>query len=537
MKKIYTILVTATLCLGIYSCSDSFFDRFPSDTMQVETYLTNDTEVENVLFDVYYQLRSVTQNIIYINEIGTDVAYNRKTNNSMDHINLNESNITETFGISSTIWSGCYNIINRSNYVLESLEKVTDENNKTQFEGEANFFRAYAYFQLVRLFGAVPMSTEVVHDYKALYGYPRLTVDEIYNQIIKDLTEAVQRLPNSYNIDSKIGRANKIAALTMLGEVYMTKKDFNSAKTHLKSVIDYANTNPDILGLELNVADIYDSNNANGKEIILAAQFNYGSTIISNYLMSASIPNIINPSAQPTYKYDDGTTATIKTSEGTSIMLMTYELYKKYDPSNDKRFKTLIYNGLYDAEFTSVAPFEHKTANNATYLPVTLKYYDHQNNYNGLSKYSAGTDNIIYRYADVLLMYAECLNETGNTTDAASFLNQVRNRAGLNSTTASSKAELSLAIENERLLELCFEGHRWFDLLRTDRLTSIMIDHFNWAEPGLNSVIQSHMNGNDKIDSKAKWKWANVAYPVLFPIPYDQLQLMIEFGWTQNGGY
>lgn len=537
MKKIFTILFMGILALGLLSCSDSFFDRFPSDSMQVETYLTNDAEVENVLYDVYYQLRTVTQNIIYLNDIGTDVAYNRKTNNSMDHINLNESNITETFGISSTIWAGCFNIINRSNYVLEALGNVTDETNRKQFEGEAKFFRAYAYFQLVRLFGNVPVTTEVIEDYTTLYGYPRQSVDEVYSQVVQDLTDAVAGLPNNYTMDAQKGRATRIAALTMLGEVYMTRNDFETAKTHLKSVIDFASANPGLLGLETNVEDIYDSNNANGKEIILAAQFNYGSTIISNYLMSASIPNIINPSAQPTYAYDDGTTTTIKTSEGTSILLMTYDLYKRYDHDKDKRFQKLVYNGLYDAEFTSADPFAFRTETNATYLPTTLKYYDHQNNYNGLSKYAAGTDNIIYRYADVLLMYAECLNETGNSSGAATHLNIVRNRAGLDATAAVSKEELTLAIENERLLELCFEGHRWFDLLRRGRLTKIMTDHFNWAEPGLNSVIQSHMNGNDKIDSKAKWKWANASYSILFPLPYDQLQLMLDFGWTQNEGY
>lgn len=537
MKKIYTILYIGILTLGLHSCNESFFDRFPSDSMQVETYLTNDTEVENVLFDVYYQLRTVTQNIIYINDIGTDVAYNRKTNNSADHINLNESNVTETFGISSTIWSGCFNIINRSNYVLEALGNVKDEANRKQFEGEAKFFRAYAYFQLVRLFGNVPISTEVVHDYTKLYDFPRQSVDEVFSQIVQDLTNAITALPNNYTVESHKGRATKIAALTMLGEVYMTRNEFETAKTHLKSVIDFANGNPGLLGLEVNVEDIYDSRNANGKEIILAAQFNYGSTIISNYLMSASIPNIINPSAQPTYTYNDGTETTIKTSEGTSILLMTYDLYKKYDPDKDKRFQKLVYNGLYDAEFSSATPFEYKTETNATYLPTTLKYYDHQNNYNGLTKYAAGTDNIVYRFADVLLMYAECMNETGNPSGAATYLNLVRGRAGLDATTASSKEDLAVAIENERLLELCFEGHRWFDLLRRGRLTKIMTDHFNWAEPGLNSVIQSHMNGNDKIDSKAAWKWANVSYPILFPLPYDQLQLMLNLGWTQNEGY
>ena len=190
MKKIITILFTGIIAFALHSCNDSFFDRFPSDSMQVETYLTNDAEVENVLYDVYYHLRSVTQNIVYLNDIGTDVAYNRKTNNSMDHINLNESNITETFGISSTIWSECFNIINRSNYVLEALGNVTDEKNRKQFEGEAKFFRAYAYFQLVRLFGNVPISTAVIKDYTTLYSFPRQPVDEVYSQIHQDLTDA-----------------------------------------------------------------------------------------------------------------------------------------------------------------------------------------------------------------------------------------------------------------------------------------------------------------------------------------------------------
>ncbi|MDR0429229.1 MAG: RagB/SusD family nutrient uptake outer membrane protein [Tannerellaceae bacterium] len=537
MKQIYNIIIIGITAFGLHSCSDSFFDRFPSDSMQIETYLTDDTEVENVLYDVYYRLRSVTQNIIYLNDIGTDVAYNRKANNSMDHINLNESNITETFGISSTVWSGCYNIINRSNYVLESLEKVIDEDKRKQFAGEAKFFRAYAYFQLARLFGSIPISTEVIHDYTTLYGYPRMSIDDIYDQIVQDLTDAIANLPDHYSVGLNRGRATRIAALTMLGNVYMTRNDFESAKTHLKHVIDFANANPGILGLEDDVEDIYDSTNANGKEIILAAQFNYGSTIISNYLMSASIPNIINPSTQDTYIYEDGTPCTIKSSEGVSILLMTYDLFKKYDQTKDKRFKKLIYNGVYDAEFTSDAPFEYRTATNATYIPITLKYYDHQNNYNGLTRYAAGTDNIVYRYADVILMYAECLNETGDLSAAATYLNLVRNRAGLDNIETSSNEAMSLAIENERLLELCFEGHRWFDLLRTGRLSQIMINHFNWEEPGLNSVIHSHMNGNDKIDSKVTWKWTNASYPILFPIPYDQLQLMIDFGWKQNDGY
>jgi tetratricopeptide (TPR) repeat protein len=535
MKK--NILVIMIISSFIISCSDDFFNRYPSDKIQIETYLKNDVEVENVLLDNYYYLRSISQNIIYINDIGTDIAYDRKTNNSTDHINLNESNITETFGISSAIWDSCYCMINRCNYVLNSLDNVVNENNKKQFEGEAKFFRAYSNFQLVRLFGDIPIVTSVIDDYTKLYGYQRIPIAEVYEEIIADLESAINDLPFNYSESSKIGRATKVAALTMLSEVYMTNKEFDKAKTYLKQIIDFSNANPTILGIESNIEDVFNSTLANGKEIIFAAQFNNGSSIISNYLMSACIPNIISPSGQNTYTYQDGSKCTIKTSEGTSIMLMTYDLFNKYDQINDKRFNKLVYNGIYDAEYTSVSPFKYMTSSNATYLPVTLKYYDHQNNYKGLTKYSSANDNIIYRYADVILMYAECLNETGQLNDAIENVNIIRRRAGLSDATSTTKDDNSLIIENERLLELCFEGHRWFDLLRTNRLTQVMVEHYKWVEPGLNSVIQSHMNGNDKVSSQAHWKWENTSYKILFPIPYSQMKLMSNFGWMQNDGY
>lgn len=109
-------------------------------------------------------------------------------------------------------------------------------------------------------------------------------------------------MPQSYKEASKAGRATSIAAKVMLADVYMTLKDFNSAKTQLKEVIDYANQNPDNLGLLDDYASIYDSENPVNKEIILAAQFNNGSTQITNYLMRRCIP-AVTPNNQPAYVY------------------------------------------------------------------------------------------------------------------------------------------------------------------------------------------------------------------------------------------
>lgn len=336
------------------------------------------------------------------------------------------------------------------------------------------------------------------------------------------------------------GRATKIAAYTMQAEVFMTLQDFTSAKSSLEYVINYANKNNEKLGLENDVLQIYASDNPMGKEIIFASQYNNGATVVANPLMGRCIP-AATPSTQPAYTYLDGSSSTITTSQGTSCMLMTWELYNMFRTNeNDQRFQKLVYNGIYSDEYISNAsPEVDVTTEGYTYLPVTLKYFDFKNE--GLTTCASGNDNIIYRYADVLLMYAECLNETGSVELAANYLNQVRTRAGLANTTATTKEEMDLAIENERMLELCFEGHRWYDLVRKSRITDVMEAHFAHRTQGLNPTLQSSDNGmtvsnsSDTNGTPGTWKWTGSSAPVLFGIPYDQIQLSTN--WTQNELY
>lgn len=539
INKLLAITIASATTLNITSCSDSFFDRYPTDSMQMETYLQNDTELQNVLLNGYYHLQGITLNVNFINSLATDEAYDYKKNNSVNHISLNECTWDATLGITSDIWEYCFNVINRCNNVLQYLNNAS-ENNRTQFEGEASFLRAYAYFTLVRLFGPVPITTTPINDYTNLYNYDRSSVDEVYKLIKSDLDVAINNLPYNYTADNMQGRATKIAAYTMQAEVYMTLQDFTSAQTSLDKVIDYANQNSNELGLEEDVLQIYASNNPMGKEIIFAAQFNNGATVVANELMGRCIP-AATPSTQPAYIYADGTSSTITTSQGTSVMLMTWELFNKLkENNNDQRFQKLAYDGIYVDEFVSTASNEVRVTDEGyTYIPITLKYFDFENE--GMTTCASGNDNIIYRFADVLLMYAECLNENGNTEQAAIYLNQVRSRAGLDNTTASTQTEMDLVIENERLLELCFEGHRWYDLVRRNRITSIMEEHYAHRTPGLNPSLQASNNGMtvsnvaDMTGSPATWKWSNSSAPILFGIPYDQIQL--SNNWTQNELY
>ena len=534
------VLLLGVSALFATSCSDSFFDRYPTDSMQMETYGKEDTEVQNVLYDAYYYFRSISGSVILVNSLATDEAYDNKRNNSGDHIALNESSWDSTLGITSGIWSNSYYMINRCNTVLERLDNVSDKN-KAQYRGEALFFRAYAYFNLVRFFGPAPLVTSVISNYQDLYKYDREAVDKIYTQIVSDLNQAIADLPSEYTDATEAGRVTKIAAQTMLGDVYLTQKNYSSAASTLKNVVDYAKANPAKLGLEQEISQIYNSLNPNGKEVILAAQFNNGATVVSNGLMTNCIPNIV-PADQPARVYADGTKSNINISNGNSILLMTWELWNalREDPK-DKRLE-MVYAGIYDQQATSIATDEVDvvTIDGADFacFPTSLKYFDQENEALGQSRSSC--DNIVYRYADVLLMYAEALNEGSSTSEAVKYLDEVRNRAGVAKTTASSQVDVRLAIENERFLELHFEGHRWFDLVRTGRITPVMEAHYAHRVPGLAPVIQASNNGMVVTEASSTsgtaltWKWTGKTAPVLFGVPYDQLQLT---KWSQNELY
>ena len=538
-NKLISLAIISMTSLVYTACSDSFFNRYPTDSMQMETYLKNDTELQNILFNGYYHLQDITLNVNYVNSLATDEGYDYKKNNSVDHINLNESTWDATLGITSEIWEHCFNMINRCNNVLLKLDNATAAN-RTQYEGEASFLRAYAYFTLVRLFGPVPITKMPIEDYSTLYSYGRSSMDEVYNLIKEDLETAISSLPDNYSADNMKGRATRIAAYTMQADVYMTLQDFTSAQKSIENILTYANQNSERLGLESDVLRIYSSNNPMGKEIIFAAQYNNGATMVANPLMGRSIP-AATPSTQPAYIYPDGTKSTITTSQGTSCMLMTWELYNEFKANNnDQRFQKLVYNGIYTNEYVSVASEEvDVTQEGYTYLPVTLKYFDFGNE--GMTTCACGNDNIIYRFADVLLMYAECLNETGTPESASNYLNQVRTRAGLANTTATTREEMDIAIENERMLELCFEGHRWYDLVRKGRITEVMEKHFAHRTQGLNPTFQSGNNGmtvsnaSDVTGTPGTWKWTGSSAAILFGIPYDQIQLSGD--WKQNELY
>jgi tetratricopeptide (TPR) repeat protein len=411
--------------------------------------------------------------------------------------------------------------------------------NHDQPRSTVNFFQCDGPLaDKAKVLGAVPLTTSVVTNYASLYDYDRSPVDKVYAQIDADVARAVELLPQQIKNASETGRATSIAALALQGKALLTQGEYSGAESALKRIIDFSQANPDLLGLEDDPSQIYASDNAIGKEVIFAAQFNNGSTVINNPLMKATIPAGV-PQSQPSYVYPDGTASTIKTSVGNSTLLMTWELFNALRADKaDKRYQQLSYNGIYDNGSLSRQTDEvDTTPEGYAYMPITLKYYDFANQ--GLTTDRSSNDNIIFRYADVLLEYAEVLNSTGRADEALAYLNQVRRRAGV--ADVAGTEQLALAIENERLLELNFEGHRWFDLVRTGRITSVMEAHFAHRTQGLSTTLQVSDNGltveNEQSVSgtPVKWKWSGQQTAVLFPIPYSQIQL--NPNWQQNDLY
>lgn len=391
---------------------------------------------------------------------------------------IDEFRILSTNAVAARDWSYLYNHIASANSIINNVPKVTDTaltaERKAQMIGEAKFMRARAYFDLVRLYGDVPLvvdelptitSSNIEEIYDQLYP-SRTSADQVYTQIIKDLDEAVTAVPKS--------GTNKMivtpgAVHTLLAKVHATKQDWAKVKTNTDAVI--------ALGYSLlpNFEELWDGNHENSAEAIFELNFtdwatggNWGSSMFYG-------------------------------TDWKKFNTPSNDLVKAYDDEKDVVRKA---STIFTANVTG------KWADR--YWPLTTFPFAYK-----MRKTDASQNIIMYRFADVLLLKAEALNETGDLAGAKTVLNQVRTRAKLPANTSADQASLRLAIEKERRLELAFEGHRWFDLVRTGR-----------AIPVMQAVKDGNGNSLNYSLNEAK---------LLLPIPQGEMDKNVSL--IQNQGY
>ena len=443
MKRIILFLTVAVL--AVTACSDKFFDLYPTDSMTSDNYMNNVSEIGTVLDAAYAGMRGDFGNaIVYIGDLPTDNAYDYKLNNSSAHISLSDSTVDSQNSVIGGLWYACYQIINRCCLVLESLDALENvpEARYNDLAGQAKFLRGYVYYVMARVWGDVPLVLEDIKDYMKVFEYGRTPVDQVYKQIVEDLKDAESKLPD-FRASAEKGRVTATAAQAILADVYLTRGDYATAKGYFEKVIAKEGAN---LGLLDNYASIFDANNVNNKEVIFAIQYAHNQTpSLANYLGRAALGNINGQYVDPAGQGESRIF-------GVNVLMMTHELEAKFS-ADDKR-RSVVYTGVSSPDYGCT-------------IPMTLKYFDYQNVADGNSGNNpdCGCHTIISRYSDILLKYAECLVETGDLPKAIDQLKRVRTRAGLDTDVEQNKDAVKKAIADERQLELCTEGHRWFDLV------------------------------------------------------------------------
>jgi tetratricopeptide (TPR) repeat protein len=383
--------------------------------------------------------------------------------------------------IIKSTWQNYYNVIFSANTVLQKIQDadpliITD---KDRYIGEAKFMRALAYFDLVRIFGDVPLITAPVSIADS-YKTPREKAAKVYSDvIIKDLQDAELKLPVSYS-GINTGRATSGAAKSILGRVYMTLGDFVNAEAKLQEVtgMGYA--------LLSDYNDLFNYNkDEHHSEYIFDIEYERGigegNTFNADFMPNSAkmldFYGVIGP--------------------GRDFNSPTPQLYAAFSDSDKRKDITVGVNGGFYDNDGNFIPFFLVNAQGYTkkYIAPSIPG-DCPANWK------------VIRYADVLLMYAEALNENNKTAEALDFLNQVRRRAGVGEYAGLTQQQARDSIALERRLELSFEGVRWFDLVRTGK-----------AEEALQSKGMQ-------------------PYMTIFPIPLSQIQLVNNQSiFPQNPGY
>ncbi|GAB3262911.1 RagB/SusD family nutrient uptake outer membrane protein [Larkinella harenae] len=440
MKRKY--LLVALLSMALTSCKEDFLALSPISQASTATFYRTSSDLLNAMNGAYGALQFNGQYGQYyvVSEIPSDDTRPVLSGSVTDQDEFDKFYLRTTNPFLATRWSDGYRGIYRCNAIIDRSAGVTmDEALKARIVGEAKFLRALMYFNLVRVFGAVPLVVKEIIDPQEGYEYGRAPVADVYAQITKDLTEAETALPATYT-GANVGRATSGAAKSLLGKVHLTQKKYTEAATKLKEVIDAGTY--DLLP---SYASVFQASNKNHRESIFDVQYKKGSIGEGSGFANAYAPE---NSGNAVIQFGGG-----GNNQPTPDMIAAYE---PGDLRKDVSLATSYTNA-------SGARVDYNFVRKYRDAPVV----------NGDSE-----DNWpVLRYADVLLMYAEALNESGRTADAQPYLNRVRTRAGLAAKTAAdagTQATMRLALEQERRIELAFEGHRWFDLVRTGRALPIL---------------------------------------------------------------
>jgi starch-binding outer membrane protein, SusD/RagB family len=499
MKKISILGIALALCLS--SCSEDFLNQTDPTKVEVDLFYKNEEQVKQAVSGVYSQVQALNNTAYLFGEFQTDnttVDLNPSDRGGAGGWEAFEfSTINSGNGEIANLWNGYYAAMYNCNLTLEKMVGATmTENGRKEAEGQLKFLRAYMYFHLVQYFGDAIIVTSTLEIPDPAFDLVRSPQADVWAQIEKDLKEAVAALPAKYTAAGDLGRATKGAALSLLGKSYLIQKKYADAATTLKEVttLGYA--------LQPNYADNFNPSRKNGIESIFEIQYQ-GDNDNGEW---SNFEYVFAP------RVSKGAVTGFPAGTNGGRNVPTNDIMAAYEKGDVR--KDLSLKPTFKLDTTTYK------------VPHVTKY-----NYPHSIVNRTNTNWPVLRYADVLLMLAEVINEqSGPTAEALGYLNQIRKRAGLADLAIADKAAFRTAVLKERRLELAFENHRWFDLKRTKtpaEWAAFMNAH--GAQERANPTVA---RGNVPFNS-TDYVYTENEYFLPLPAP----QILINPKLTQNAGY
>ena len=472
MKSAISKYILAFILAGacIIACTKKL-DVLDQNNPTTESYFKTAAELQNGVNAIYSTLRAaemVGREWFFTHDMrGGECASGGAQLEAPRAELLKQPSPAPSNSVMSNVWQGCYQMINRANLVLSKAPEISDDVVlRDRLVGEAEFLRAWAYFELITQWGDVPLYTEPPVSSTDFKGKSPATA--IYDVVISDLTDAAQKLPDSYG-SADNGRATKGAANSLLGRVQMQKGDYAAAKTALLQVYG-----------KYSLTDNYswnfdgDAKNDNGVTISTGHEFNQESIFEVVYVDKGD--NNFN------WGYvGEGSTSPLSTVRNQEYGItwgnvIPSDRFLNEFEDNDPRYKFTIFEEGDDILTESPVGPKTLTANDmnigtSTRKGVVLKrFFRKYNIYDWVNSgfHPGGLNQRVIRYADVLLMLAECEAEVGTPTQAALYINEVRSRPSVNMppVALATKDDALKAVMHERSVELGAEEVSSFDVLR-----------------------------------------------------------------------
>lgn len=476
MKTFYKYILLASIVLLFNRCGKDFLDTLPLSSISTQSYFQTATDAENALVGCYNQISSQVWNLSVILQVTSDNNYAGGDNpENFRYDNFIRSPIGE---YAPNFWIAAYATINRCNTVLKFVPEISDpkldvNNRRDIIQGEATFLRAFVYFNLVRIWGDVPLTTTPTETTDpAVINLTRSSVDAVYTQIISDLEYCISVLPKADVASQKGGHATQGAAYALLAQVYAAKSpaDWSKVKEYCDDVIS-----SNVYQLLTDYDQLFDGSHWNNSESVF--EFQYEKPNAAGWFYQLWDPPSTTGDSWRKFNTPSVDLIHAFRNEGDSIRLHSSILFENI--------------GAYwvDPVYGTIVPFMNKWRH-----PGGWTSNDHF---------------YVIRLAETILLRAEAKNELNDIPGALDDLQLIRDRVNLPAKSMTTKDEVRAALLLERRLELAFEFYRWYDLLRA----------------------------GTAIETMQALGYSNASSPrdLLFPIPQDERNRNPNL--TQNTGY